>query len=73
VSENNDRYYYIDSNSLLLVELTRLDSTGLDCRRKGKQFDANFWVALCLMVFIFTYPLAMIFAYLYFFDIMKIG
>jgi len=25
------------------------------------------------MVFIFTYPLAMIFAYLYFFDIMKIG
>lgn len=40
---------------------------------KGKQFDANFWVALCLMVFIFTYPLAMIFAYLYFFDIMKIG
>ena len=55
------------------MELTRLDSTGLDCRRKGKQFDANFWVALCLMVFIFTYPLAMIFAYLFFFDIMKIG
>ena len=37
--------------------------------REPNQFDKNFWVALILMVFVFTYPLAIIFAYLYYFKI----
>jgi len=40
---------------------------------KGKKFDANFWLTACLMVFVVTWPLAIIYAYLYFFKIVNVG
>ncbi len=40
---------------------------------KGKKFDANFWLSLVLMIFVITYPLAIIFALLYFFKIFEIA
>lgn len=39
---------------------------------KGQKFDANFWLALVLMIFVVTYPFAIIFAYLYYFEVFRI-
>ena len=39
---------------------------------KGHKFDKNFWISLVLMLFVVTYPFAIIFAFLYFFEIVNI-
>ncbi|QDZ22456.1 hypothetical protein HOP50_07g49970 [Chloropicon primus] len=40
---------------------------------KAQKFDVNFWIALVLMVFVVTWPLAIVFAYLYYFDIVRVN
>ena len=56
---------------LILVLCFLLPCVGVYMKDKP-EFDINFWVCLVLMILVFTYPLAMIFAFLYFFDILRI-